>query len=396
MEPIFQNLYEFLSKGKKVVLATLIRQWGSSPRATGTKCLIHPQGTITGTIGGGRLEAEVMEMAKEVFKTGQNRLIPFNLTGKDVAETDMICGGKVDAYLELVSPHNQTNLAICKEIRNILRKGGKALLATLIRPDLPGSERTDLQALFQKDGSVLGTLLDKDFTDVIQKAWMKGEIKDMPETLEFEKGDRLYAFYLETISGQESVYLLGAGHIARKLAPVLKLVHFRVVVVDDRAEFASKDHFPDADDVLVMPFEGALDALEMGDGDYLVIITRGHLYDHILLAQALKKEVEYIELHRFARRLYKMKKRIQKKKRVDSQKANLYTDALKEEISKYSEVPGNFVDKLFSNPGNDFDYYQTAANFLTALRVKDVFFNSNNKNNRKKIIFEIYKMNIPA
>ena len=69
MRDIYIKLTEMHKKGRLSVLATIIKQAGPSPRGIGTKCLILEDGSIVGTIGGGLLEARVLEEAKEIFST---------------------------------------------------------------------------------------------------------------------------------------------------------------------------------------------------------------------------------------------------------------------------------------------------------------------------------------
>jgi len=67
-----------------------------------------------------------------------------------------------------------------------------------------------------------------------------------------------------------------------------------VVVIDDRPEFADPKKFPDAMEVYQYPFEGVLDRLPIDESSYLVIVTRGHIYDKTVLAQCLKTNAKYI------------------------------------------------------------------------------------------------------
>ncbi len=93
------------------VLATIISKQGSSPRAAGTRMLVGGDGTITGTIGGGCAEATVMLYASEVIRdlgdkenhgTVKPVIMHVDMTGKDVAESGMICGGAIEVLLEVV------------------------------------------------------------------------------------------------------------------------------------------------------------------------------------------------------------------------------------------------------------------------------------------------------
>lgn len=91
------------------VLATIISKKGSSPRAAGTRMLVEEGGAITGTIGGGCAEATVILYASEVIRNYKEKheaggpvIMNVDMTGKDVAESGMICGGAIEVLLEVV------------------------------------------------------------------------------------------------------------------------------------------------------------------------------------------------------------------------------------------------------------------------------------------------------
>ena len=112
MKEIYQKIVELFEKKRFSVLATLIKQVGSSPRGVGTKCLILEDGSVVGTIGGGLLEARVLEEAIRIFSTRSPKKLSLFLKGTDVAETDMLCGGDVEIFLEPVSPEDLDHLSI--------------------------------------------------------------------------------------------------------------------------------------------------------------------------------------------------------------------------------------------------------------------------------------------
>jgi xanthine dehydrogenase accessory factor len=104
-------------------------------------------------------------------------------------------------------------------------------------------------------------------------------------------GEKIYVSALDV---KGTVYIFGAGHVSQKLALITGMVGFRTVIVDDRAEFASTARFPSADQVMVVPdYDHLFEKIKLDAESYLVIVTRGHLYDKTVLAQAVKQEVIY-------------------------------------------------------------------------------------------------------
>lgn len=100
-------LYESLSnaqlQGHDVALATVVRTQGSVPRHAGSKMLIWPDGTIEGTVGGGMLEARVIEIAQEVIRSCRPEYVTYRMA--DMAEGDVgVCGGTVEVFVEPILP----------------------------------------------------------------------------------------------------------------------------------------------------------------------------------------------------------------------------------------------------------------------------------------------------
>ena len=90
------------------------------------------------------------------------------------------------------------------------------------------------------------------------------------------------------------MYLFGAGHICTFVAPLAKMVGFRVAVIDDREEFANRERFPNADEIIVCPFADAFDRIAISANAYVAIVTRGHLHDRDVLNAALQTDAGYI------------------------------------------------------------------------------------------------------
>lgn len=101
-----QELLSYLTGEKdcdmKKSLATIISTRGSAPRKTGTKMLVLEDGTIIGTVGGGRAEAEIINEGLRLIKQEQisNQVVTIDMTGKEAADMGMVCGGSIEVYLE--------------------------------------------------------------------------------------------------------------------------------------------------------------------------------------------------------------------------------------------------------------------------------------------------------
>lgn len=101
---VYEELVRLRRAGQRCALATIIRVNGSIPSHTSAKLLVRGDGSIAGTIGGGCVEAEVWNAARDVLDTGKPRLLSFNLGQDAAADNGLICGGQMEVYVEPVLP----------------------------------------------------------------------------------------------------------------------------------------------------------------------------------------------------------------------------------------------------------------------------------------------------
>lgn len=101
---VFDELLRLRNSGQKCALATIVQVRGSIPGFQSAKLLVREDGSMVGTIGGGCVEAEVWNAAREVMETGTPRNMSFSL-GQDAAyDNGLICGGQLEVFVECISP----------------------------------------------------------------------------------------------------------------------------------------------------------------------------------------------------------------------------------------------------------------------------------------------------
>lgn len=100
-QEIYREIAGAIERGEPVVLATVARTRGSTPRKTGAKMVVRNDGTFFGTIGGGCGEAEVWQEAMTTLEDGRARIVTVNLTEPTDGE-DKICGGIMDVFVERI------------------------------------------------------------------------------------------------------------------------------------------------------------------------------------------------------------------------------------------------------------------------------------------------------
>lgn len=195
MTDIFEEILKVKAEGGEAALVTVISATGSTPRKEGAKMLVRADGSIVGTIGGGKIEVQAIQEALEVISKGSSKRLSFSL--KEGDELGMICGGDTELFIE-------------------------------------------------------------------------------------------------PIISKSTIYIFGGGHIAFTLAKVASLLDFKIVVIDDRPEFADPQRFPEAESTLVEDFSRAFQKLKVDKASYIVIATHGHKGDEVVLEGALATDAKYV------------------------------------------------------------------------------------------------------
>lgn len=195
---------------------------------------------------------------------------------------------------------------IYREIVRLIEQGEKGAVATVVGAtgSTPGKEGAKM--LVRADGTTVGTI-GGGCTEADVWALAKEVIAtDRPIRHKFKLSPRvaedgglacggIVEVFVEPI-GSPTVYVFGAGHIARSLVPIATTVGLNTVVVDDREQFASRARFPEPTRLVVSDFASVFPQLTITENSYLVIVTRGHRYDQFVLGEALKTRASYIGL----------------------------------------------------------------------------------------------------
>ncbi len=304
MPSLTHEILTLLKSSQSVVLATIVSRNGSAPRASGAQMIILPDASIRGTIGGGLLEARVIEQASQVYSNQAARVSIFHFTGRDAAASDMICGGSQEVLLEYLDAQDEglvkTWQAASDEL--LARKRGWWLIAL---PEADANQRDLPRWFISGAGKVTsrpancGYLVQASMSSTtnpallieVDKSLEHVDLHSHPYTIRIGKRQ----FFLEPQPQPGTVYIFGAGHVSQQLAKVTSLVDFRTVVLDDRTEWVNCERFPDADEIILLPDnESAFQSIQVDTGAYIVIVTRGHLHDHTILRQALRSQAAYI------------------------------------------------------------------------------------------------------
>ncbi len=265
-----------LRAGRPVVEAVLLASKGSTPRTAGARLLAFADGRSAGSVGGGRSEAETLEAARRLAAEPEALALELHFSLVGVTDMDMICGGELSVLLHRIDPTPEVLATHARAAE--LEERGKAF-NLLTRLEEAGSGRlrvlgrTATPALPQRPGP-----------------------QSLFPTLERTTGGLTL---VSPFAGARRIFLFGGGHVSLALAGLAHTLGYRVVVLEDRAEFLAGDRFPHASrlvlsDQATPTLTNALVEHEPGRSDAAVILTRGHSHDREALRAVLGFPFGYI------------------------------------------------------------------------------------------------------
>lgn len=275
MHHVFDKLISALELGQPAVLCAIVRNSGSAPRTSGARMVVLKDGSIAGSVGGGILEGQCQRKAQDLF-SGPIAFaeLDFQLTAASAAEEGMACGGSASVLLQRIEANM---LPLIRQLRHEYFEGRRPMLLTLLPYK---GEPPRLLLLTQDENHDIPDQLRAEITRKGRRA---------PFLLDYQGRE----VFVEPLVHPGTVHLAGAGHIALAVAKLAAFVGFEVVVMDDRADFANRERYPEAKEIrVVTSFTDCLG--QLGQDDYVVIVTRGHLHDRDVLAQALRGKAGYI------------------------------------------------------------------------------------------------------
>ncbi len=188
-----------------------------------------------------------------------------------------------------------------------LARGEDAALVTIVSARGSTPQRVGAKMLVFADGRTVGTIGGGCYEN--DAFWKAREIlgsrhaqmvkydltDDFAEESGLICGGQMEVF-IEPIEPAARLYVIGAGHVGTHLAHLAKIAGFRVHVIDDREKFASRERFPDVDEVIVEDIPSWLHRTELPVNSYVVVVTRGHRHDLEALQALAARDLRYLGL----------------------------------------------------------------------------------------------------
>ena len=270
---IFEQAAGFIERhgSDQLALVTVVQTAGSTPRHPGTRMLVSKNGEIFHTIGGGRVEKALIDLARETTTASKGRVVTHHLV-RDLA---MCCGGSMTFLVEPLARSLATWKLVgqklaAREPLKLTSSQGEPL--SISAPRLPlGAPTLPLGAPTLPLGAPTGS-----------RTW---------------DGQQ----FSQTLAPRSRAILFGAGHIAQALIPLLRAAEFDIVLCDDNelgtldqleSEWASQTHGAETPpEIELIPSFEVVDVRRqlgpIGAGDFAIIVTRDHAVDQRLVETIL-------------------------------------------------------------------------------------------------------------
>ena len=104
MKKILNEAKDWVDEGRKIVLATVVQTWGSSPRPVGSRMIVDSNGEFSGSVSGGCVESMVIKECLVLLKKNhQCKRIEFKVSNSNAWEVGLACGGEISIFLEKIN-----------------------------------------------------------------------------------------------------------------------------------------------------------------------------------------------------------------------------------------------------------------------------------------------------
>ena len=249
MREVLDELNQWTRDGEEIAIATVVETWGSSPRPLGSKMVVTRSGKMAGSVSNGCIEGAVFEEAQKVLETGRPKLLAVGVADDVAFDVGLACGGHIEVY---VQPFG----------------AGHRQLIDMLNANESATLRTDLAS-----GDTEVTRGARSGTELARR---DGDV------------------FIEPLRRPAHLVIVGAIHIAIPLHRLAKLMGYRVTVIDARAKFATKERFPEADELIVAWPDEAMAKVPIDSSTYVVILTHDPKFDLPALRAVLRKGAGYI------------------------------------------------------------------------------------------------------
>ncbi len=290
MKAVYQEAAGLAKKAERFVLATVVNTKGSTPQKPGATLLVRQDGSTVGTLGGGCVEGDIWFAAKEALREGTGPLYKDYYLNEEIAARDgLVCGGSMYFYIDPILEPAAFN-PLATSITSAYDGHESLAIATLVNST---SRPIGARIVIREDGTFEGTLSEPALDARAIEAGLAAMPMGKAERFLTEAGDEVF---VAGYTAPPTLLLVGGGHVNLATAKIAHTLGFRIMVADDRREFANEDRFPMAEQINVGPYDRALEPFPITPNTAIVVAARGHRFDDLALEAAARTPAGYVGL----------------------------------------------------------------------------------------------------
>ena len=284
MRELLEQYDAWRAEGHEVGRAVVIRTYGSSPRQAGSVMLVADDGRMIGSVSGGCIEGAAAEAVRESRRTGHSRVIRYGVTNEDAWAVGLACGGTIDVLIEPEVP-----AAAVAAARAPLAHAGDprasdpSALGTTVVTELPADTPDDL-------ADAVPATAEASDEAALQQLRTDALAAGRSQTARID--DR--HVFIEAFPVAPRLVIVGATEVARSLVGLAAALGYERVVIDARTAFATKERFPDVDQLLTDWPDEAFERIHLGPNDAVAILSHDPKFDEPAIVEAFKRGARYV------------------------------------------------------------------------------------------------------
>ncbi len=286
MRELLRELTTALEDGRDRVVCQVIETRGSTPQKAGALMILAPDGGQAGTLGGGCVENEVKVKAIRRLAEPGAAVESFVLDHDYAWADGLICGGKMVILTEAV--RDRSPLPYFQALLQLAELGDGFTEAVVSDPARAGVGPVGARFLFDDEGDLVASWPGQDAPESVRDGIVSLIQRPSPSA-------RGGVSFMPTLPRIRLV-IVGAGHVGQAVGSLASQAGFDVWVVDDRAQYANRERFPEAQKVIVGPIEEVLPGLDINQNTFALIVTRGHGHDQESLYHLAPTKASYVGL----------------------------------------------------------------------------------------------------
>ncbi|WUF82061.1 XdhC family protein [Micromonospora zamorensis] len=320
MPDVFDEAHRRCHAGEPVALATVVATWHSAPQPPGATMLVAADGTVTGSVSGGCVEADLYERARRVLTTGAPELIRYGISDDDAYAVGLTCGGVLDVFVERVDPGALPGLDAVAAAR---RAAQPAAVVTCVAADAggapndaenplggnsPGTPPTDparrlgRRLVLTGGQHSIGSLGDDRLDDAASADALgllaAGHSGMLRYGYSGQRRGSGVSLFVTAYATPPRMIVFGAIDFAAAVARIGAFLGYRVTVCDARPVFTTVRRFPEADEVVVQwphrYLRTEVDAGRVDERTVVCVLTHDPRFDVPLLELALRHPLAYV------------------------------------------------------------------------------------------------------